>query len=166
MAKVLSALFLGLMIFFMTPLPVQAQSCDLHSADPNQCGKGYSCQPTQADPSFGSCKPSVVQDLFGKVTAPDALKNLVSKDATGTGGIGIFLSNLVRLIYSLAAVVLIFMILWGAFDWMTSAGDKERLQSAQRKIINAIIGIVLFAAAFALISVLSSFTGFEFFNPN
>lgn len=104
-----------------------------------------------------------IKDIFGSITPPSPIAGFVSGDNTGTAGISKFLSNLILLIYSLAAVVLIFMLIWGAFQWLTSGGDKEQLASAQKRILNAIIGIMLFAAAFAIITVLGQFTGFKFF---
>lgn len=126
--------------------------------DPN--GLSYSCQPAKAPPPAYLCQ----RDVFGKIQPPDALKGFISKDPTGAFGISQFLSRLIILIYSLATVVLIFMLIWGAFDWIISEGDKEKIQSAQKKIINAIVGIILFAVAFAIIQVLGQFTGFKFFN--
>lgn len=107
-----------------------------------------------------------VSDVFGKIQPPDALKGLIQKDPTGAGGISLFLSNLVALIYSLAAIVLIFMLIWGAFDWMTSGGDKEKLEGARNRILHALIGILLFAIAFAVIQILGDFTGFKFFEQS
>lgn len=104
-----------------------------------------------------------IKDIFGTIVPPPALYPLVAKDSSGAGGISIFLSNLIALIFSLATVVLILMVLWGAFDWVTSEGDKEKIASARSKIINALIGILLFAVAFAVIQVLGQFTGFKFF---
>ncbi len=104
-----------------------------------------------------------IEHTFGKIQPPDALKGLIAKDSTGAGGLSIILSNLITLFYSVAAIVLIFMILLGAFEWMTSGGDKEKLDSARKKILNAIIGIMLFAVTFAVIQVLGTFTGFKFF---
>ncbi len=132
------------------------------------CPDGYSCRPAHPDPNDPSytlnlCEPDPLQGIFGKIKPPDALKGLVAKDSSGAGGISQFLSNLIVLIYSIAAVVLIFMLLWGAFDWITSEGDKEKLSKAQQKIISAFIGIILFAIAFAVIQVLGQFTGFTFF---
>lgn len=106
---------------------------------------------------------NTVQQIFGKITPPDALKNLVNQDPTGAKGISAFFTNFIALIYSLAIVTLILILIWGAWDWMTSEGDKEKIQNAQRKIVNALIGIMLFAAAFAIIQVLGQFTGFKFF---
>lgn len=106
-----------------------------------------------------------VKDIFGTISPPPEIKKFSSNDPTGAAGISKFLSNLIALFYTIAAIVLIFMLLWGAWDWLTSEGDKEKLQSAQKKIINAIIGLLLFAIAFAVIEVLGQFTGFEFFVP-
>lgn len=100
---------------------------------------------------------------FGSISPPPALKEFIGSDPTGAGGISKLLSNIITLFYSVAAIALLFMFIWGAFDWMTSEGDKEKLESAKRKIINALIGIMLFAAAFAVIQILGQFTGFTFF---
>jgi len=102
-----------------------------------------------------------VEEIFGKIEPPEQLKGLVDKDQTGTEGISLFLSQLVALIYVAAAVMLLFMLLWGAWDWMTSGGDKEKLQAARDKLIHALIGIVLFAAAFAIIRGIEAAFGFK-----
>lgn len=104
-----------------------------------------------------------IKDTFGTISPPPSLDKFIGTDTTGASGIGKFFSNMIGLFYIVAALVLIFMILWGAFDWITSEGDKEKLQGAQRKLINAFIGIMIFAAAFGVIRILGAFTGFEFF---
>lgn len=104
-----------------------------------------------------------IKDIFGTIKPPKELDTFVLKDPTGAGGISLFLSKLVALIYTVAIVVLVLMILWGAFDWITSEGQKEKIESARNKIIHSIIGILLFAVAFAIIQVLGQFTGFTFF---
>ncbi|MEK7616566.1 MAG: pilin [Patescibacteria group bacterium] len=113
---------------------------------------------TGADKDRVECK-------FGTISPPPALIPFTAPDPSGTAGISQFLTNLVRLIYVIAAIVFIFMILWGAFDWMTSEGDKEKIARARDKIINAVVGILLFAAAYAIIQILGQFTGFKFFTP-
>lgn len=140
-------------------------SCYPEDPDParSKCIEGFSCQPDEKRPTTSSCQPDTVGSTFGKIKAPDPIAGFLAKNPTGAGAISQFLSNGVTLIYSIAGIVLIFMLLWGAFDWMTSGGDKEKLAGAQRKIINAIIGIILFALAFAIIRVLGQFTGFTFF---
>lgn len=152
--------------------------CNPSSGDTNKgCAKNLSCLASASDPKVYRCQPpprpaqpaqpaqapSAIQDVFGKIQPPQAITDFIGGDPTGARGISKFLSNLILLIYSAATVVLIFIILWGAFDWLSSGGDKEKVESARRKIMNAIIGIILFAVAFAVITVLGQFTGFKFF---
>lgn len=96
---------------------------------------------------------------LGTISPPPAIQAF----GPGSAGISKFLSNAIALFYIVAAIVLVFMILWGAFDWMISEGDKEKVANARNRILNAIIGIILFAAAFAIIRVIGTFTGFQFF---
>lgn len=105
------------------------------------------------------------KDIFGTVSPPPELSPFTAPDKTGAAGISLFFSNLITLIYEIAAVVFIFMLLWGALEWISSGGDKEKVTSARSRITHALIGITLFAVAFAIIRVVGTFTGFTFFSP-
>ena len=106
------------------------------------------------------------KDTFGTIKPPEELDAFTKGDLTGAEGISKFFNNFITLIYSVAAVVFILMILWGAWDWITSGGEKDKIDAARRKIINAIVGILLFAAAFAIINTFGQFTGFKFFTSS
>lgn len=96
---------------------------------------------------------------LGFISPPPA----ISRFGFGAEGISTFLSNAIALFYVIATVVLVIMLIWGAFDWIISEGDKEKVANARNRILNAIIGILIFAAAFGIIRVLGQFTGFSFF---
>ncbi|MBI2600523.1 hypothetical protein HYW42_01105 [Candidatus Daviesbacteria bacterium] len=104
-----------------------------------------------------------IQKELGQIKAPAALEPFIQRGGDGAGGISLFLSNLIALIYSVAGVVFIFMLVWGAFEWMVSGGEKEKIASAQKRITFAVIGIILLSVTFAIIAVISAFTGFSFF---
>lgn len=161
-------LTLGTKTVFADDIP-PGRECKLGVDVCSDGAKGsHDCMDPCAKQSDGSlmctCQLSPVKGAFGKVKAPPPLAGFLQKDPTGAGAISQFLSNFVALLFSIAAIVLIFMILWGAFEWLTSGGDKEKLSSAQKRIINAFIGIILFAVAFAIIRVVGTFTGFTFFS--
>lgn len=103
-----------------------------------------------------------IQTVFGKINPPPELNSFIQKGGNGAGGISLFLNNLIILIYIIAGVVFVFMLLWGALQWIMSGGDKEAVAGARNRIMHAIIGIVLFAVAFAVIKVIGIFTGFNF----
>lgn len=104
-----------------------------------------------------------MRDIFGEIRPPAELLPFIQRGGQGAGGISLFFNNLIGLIYIVASVVFVFMLLWGALEWLTSGGDKEKVSNAQRRITNAFIGIVLFAAAFAILQIIGVFTGFVFF---
>lgn len=104
------------------------------------------------------------KDIFGTILPPPELGPFITPDKTGAAGISLFFNNLITLIYIIAAVVFIFMLLWGALEWISSGGDKEKVSNAKRRITHALVGITLFAVAFAIIRVVGIFTGFQFYN--
>lgn len=136
---------------------------DCRPTDPNgYCATGLSCEPSKADPTRFLCQTGT-SSAFGKIEPPQAIKNFLGTDTTGASGISKFLSNLITLLYSIASVVVILMFAWGAFDWIISSGEKEKVAGAQKRIFNALVGIVLLAVSFAIIKIFSIFTGFSFF---
>ncbi|MDP2932870.1 MAG: hypothetical protein Q8N81_01955, partial [bacterium] len=64
-----------------------------------------------------------------------------------------------KLLFIFAFLAGFFYFLWGAFQWITSAGDKGGLQGAKDKISAAIIGLLLIAFAFVIIRVVEQFLG-------
>jgi len=115
---------------------------------------------------FGMTYVLLAQDprsVFGTIKAPNEILPLIQKGGEGAGGISLVLNNLITLIYIFAGIFFVFMILWGAFQWLTSGGEKEAVAAARGRITNAVIGIILFAVAFAIIQIVGTFTGFTFF---
>lgn len=63
--------------------------------------------------------------------------------------------------FLIGAIVFFFMLVTGAIQWISSGGDKQALEGARGRITNAIVGIVLLFAAFAIVSVLQTFFGIQ-----
>ncbi len=102
---------------------------------------------------------ATIEQQFGTVNPPPPVA------AIGSGGAGLsrFLSNIVLLIYTVSIVVFVFMIVIGAFQWITSGGDKDKLANAKKRITHAIIGVVILGLAFVIITAIGKITGFTFF---
>lgn len=84
----------------------------------------------------------------------------VTPPAQGYKDLGNFVTNILTLSFSLAVLVVLVMLIWGAFEWITSGGDKDNVGKARNKIINALIGLAVLAVAFALAKVAAQFLGF------
>ena len=78
--------------------------------------------------------------LFGGISPPAAM-NVGGNDPAQ--GLGNFIAFGIQVFILIAGLVLLFYLLWGAFDWIKSGGEKESIAKAQSKITNALIGILL-----------------------
>lgn len=79
----------------------------------------------------------------------------------GYSDIGKFVSNVLTLAFAIALLVVLVMLIWGAFEWIASGGDKDAVGKARNRIINALIGLAVLAVAFALATVAGQFLGFK-----
>lgn len=82
----------------------------------------------------------------------------------GFATLGNFIGNFLLLVFGLGLLVVLVMLIWGAFEWITSGGDKEAVGKARNRIINALIGMAVLAVAFALAKVAGQFTGIDIQN--
>lgn len=88
-------------------------------------------------------------DVFGQITpaGPAALNN--------ANGLSTLIVTGIRLFFIVAGLTLLFYLLWGAYEWITSGGDKDGIADAQAKIRNAVIGMILTVVALSIFLVVS-----------
>jgi F0F1-type ATP synthase membrane subunit c/vacuolar-type H+-ATPase subunit K len=75
------------------------------------------------------------------------------------GGFGLWLGNILRVIMVLGVVACLGLIIWGAIEWITSSGDKNKTEEARNKITTAIIGLIVLATTVAIFNLVISFLG-------
>lgn len=90
----------------------------------------------------------------GKLTNP-VLGNLGSQ--TGESYFQKFVPATIGMAFLIGAIIFFFTLVIGAIQWISSGGDKQGLESARGKITNAMIGIILLFAAFALVNLIEIF---------
>ncbi len=59
----------------------------------------------------------------------------------------------------------IIQIMAGSFQWLASGGEKQALQNAQKRITNAIVGLFVVVASYALIYIVGMVFGFNILSP-
>jgi len=75
--------------------------------------------------------------------------------------IGEIVTRALPVIAAVAGVVLFGLFIYGGFAWLTSAGDANKVKSAQGIMVNAIIGIVIIFASVLLVRVFGHIIGYE-----
>lgn len=64
--------------------------------------------------------------------------------------------SVVRWALMIAAIIAVLYLIFGGFLYLTAGGDAERVTKAKTTIVNAVIGIVVIALAFAIFFAVSN----------
>lgn len=96
---------------------------------------------------------SLIQPAYAQTSI-----NLTSPEGAPTD-LGAIISGLVNAAIVIGALAAFMYLVLGGFQWITAGGDKAKTEEAQKKITNAIIGLVIIVAAWAIINVVTNFLG-------
>ena len=77
-------------------------------------------------------------DLFGKISPP--IKGIGGQPETV---IGIAAGAGLKIFLSAAGIIALIFLLRGSITWITSGGDKEKLDKARSTLRNAVIGLLI-----------------------
>jgi len=74
--------------------------------------------------------------------------------------------SIVNLVYNmflipLASVILLFVLIWGGYDYLLSQGAPDKIKSAQAKITSSIIGFALLVLSFFIVQLISKILGLQ-----
>jgi amino acid transporter len=92
------------------------------------------------------------QQIFGTINPPSGMD--IGK-GDPIAAVGKVIGTVINLFIVIAGLTLLTFLLWGALDWITSGGEKEKVQKAQNKITNAVIGILLIFAVIIIFGYLA-----------
>lgn len=75
-------------------------------------------------------------------------------DQTGTPSdnddIRIIVARLIRVVLGLLGIIALVIIIAAGFRWMTANGDEEKVTESKRQLTNAVIGLIIILASFAI----------------
>lgn len=89
--------------------------------------------------------------------------NTIAGNLTGLT-IGGLIGGLISMIFVLAAIVFFFILVFGGIKWITSGGDEKKVAAARAGITNALIGLAIVFASWAIMNLLGMLFGFNIFN--
>lgn len=93
---------------------------------------------------------------------PDALGGGTNPATNfGVSAAGKLISGVTNLLLVVALVGAFIYLIIGGIQWVTSGGDKSALENARNRITNAILGLVIVAAAWAIWILVGAFFGID-----
>lgn len=75
--------------------------------------------------------------------------------------LGDLINLLLPFIFGIAGIILLFVIIWGGYDFLLSQGEADKVSSARSKITAGIIGIVLLFLSYLIARVLAFVFGLD-----
>lgn len=85
-----------------------------------------------------------MEEIFGKVTPPGPFTGDPTVEA------GRLIATAIRIVLLVAGFFFLVYLILGAFSWITSSGDKEKLSKARDKMVHAIVGLLVLFAVIGL----------------
>ena len=73
--------------------------------------------------------------------------------------LGTIIGALVGFMVTIAVLAALIYIILGAFQWITSGGDKAKVESARNHIIAAVVGLVIIALSFVILNIVTTLLG-------
>ena len=98
------------------------------------------------------------------ITNPVISQNEGTLEGVAANPLGSLFARLWQTLFILGGLAIVVYILWGGIDWLTSGGDSEKAKHARNKITNAIIGLFVLSASYAIILFLEWVFGFNVIN--
>jgi hypothetical protein len=103
------------------------------------------------------------EDSLTRSFGSDYIEKIIPPEGFATD-IGEFINRLLRLIMMISALLVFSQLIWGGLEWITSGGDKGKVDSARQKIIAAVIGLIIVASSYAILQLSLNFIGFQSIN--
>ncbi|HUV71749.1 MAG TPA: hypothetical protein VMW25_01955 [Clostridia bacterium] len=91
---------------------------------------------------------------IGKLGSPDLIN-----EVTAAGTFANILSNIIGVMTIIAIIWFTFVLLTGAIGWLSSGGDKTKIENSQKQITNGIIGLVVVISAIFVIKLIGTLLG-------
>jgi uncharacterized membrane protein YjgN (DUF898 family) len=108
---------------------------------------------------------AALQLAAGTVLAQDTININPNEGGTGDAHFATDIGQVFRAVLNfvlIIAVLLVFgYLVLGGIEWITSGGDKGKTESARNKITAAVIGLIILVSAYAILTVVLNFLGFD-----
>ncbi|MEA3248929.1 MAG: pilin [Patescibacteria group bacterium] len=106
-----------------------------------------------------ACSVICVLVATGTVSAADTTIESSVFEPLGPVSIPVIIGNIIRGLIGISGVLALAMFVYGGFMWMTSAGNKERVDKAKNTVVWSVLGLILIFASYALVSFVLSALG-------
>ncbi|MBU4453033.1 pilin [Candidatus Parcubacteria bacterium] len=96
------------------------------------------------------CLPMLVMPVYAQVDT--YLDDIGTSAGLSDNSLEDTIGSLINIILTFLGIVLLVLVIYAGFLWMTAGGDAEQTKKAKDYMINAVIGLIIVLAAYAISS--------------
>jgi len=93
---------------------------------------------------LGSVFAVNAQDFTGQLDDAQSTAGFVQTD------LSVMIGGLIGAALSILGVILLLLMIYAGFLWMTAGGEKDKTKKAKEYMINAVIGLIIILTAYAI----------------
>lgn len=115
-------------------------------------------QPSREYPQqVPQCIPTRVDQSVGGISDTHRFESI--NEVFGNISITAFIGAVVKTLIGFAGALFLLMLLWAGFRWTTSGGEQAGVTAAQTTLRNAVIGIIVVATSYVLVTAIIELIG-------
>lgn len=99
-------------------------------------------EPATAEPEAPAPPPTRTPGEFGYV------------NPLGTVNLNVVLGRIIRTVLGFVGALFLAMFVYGGAQWMLAGGDAQKVEGGRKTLINAVIGMVVIAVSYSVISII------------
>ncbi len=118
----------------------------------NQVSFAATPQPTNSSIQFNIAKEAYDQQLPTANSfnpSSNAFKQLFAN----------LIGSILSVVITIGVLMLLLYLVWGAFSWITSGGDKGKVEEARNRMTTAVIGIIVLSSSIAIFMLVQQILG-------
>ncbi len=101
----------------------------------------------------------------GEGSGDDAIGKIEKSKVPLFDNLGDLVADFITLAFLAAAIFFLVQVIIGGISWINAGGDPKALEAARARITNAVIGLVIVVAAFAVSLIMTTVLGINIFGP-
>lgn len=99
---------------------------------------------------FGTIEPPVNNSYF---------------NTSDNAGFFLLISNILKLLGTIAGIYFIFQIIFAGYSYLSSNGDPKKMEQSWAKIVQSLLGLIIIAGSVLLSSLIGRLVGIDILNP-
>lgn len=108
----------------------------------------------------------MIKKVLATTSIPINLSNVGNRSGIrATDDVSSIIGNVVTILITIAVIAVLFMLIFGAFEWIVSGGEKEKVANARNRITHALIGLAILGLAFVILTVVGNIIGVNVLDP-